>query len=142
MYRKRRLIKSENGQSLVEFALVLPVLLLILLGIVEFGWLFNAQISMTSAAREGARVLAVQEIKGSLNVGAVLTEISGPINNNTNHLTFQNNVSINPTIVNSGSVTLGKVEVSGNVKNIVHFYTSEYVNLKGEASMRLENYNP
>lgn len=43
----------------MEFALVLPVLLLILLGIIEFGRAYNAQISLTHAARESARTMAI-----------------------------------------------------------------------------------
>lgn len=50
---------KERGASAVEFALVLPVLLAILLGIMEFGFLFNQQASATNAAREGARYAAV-----------------------------------------------------------------------------------
>ncbi len=51
--------KDENGQSLVEFALILPIMLLLLMGIVQFGFIFNGQITLTSAAREGARLAVV-----------------------------------------------------------------------------------
>jgi Flp pilus assembly protein TadG len=53
-YRSR----PPAGQSLVEFALVLPVLLLLILGAVDFGRLFSTKISLTNAAREGANYLA------------------------------------------------------------------------------------
>jgi Flp pilus assembly protein TadG len=43
------------GQSLVEFSLVLVPLLLLILGIVQFGLIFNAYVTITNAAREGAR---------------------------------------------------------------------------------------
>jgi Flp pilus assembly protein TadG len=46
---------------MVEFALVLPILLLLLVGIVEFGRVYNAQVSIQGAAREGARALALGE---------------------------------------------------------------------------------
>lgn len=45
---------SRRGQSLVEFALVLPLLLLLLLGAIDLGRAFNSSISITNAAREGA----------------------------------------------------------------------------------------
>jgi len=48
--------RSERGQSVVELAVVLPVLLLILLGIAEFGRLFHAYLTVEHAAREGARL--------------------------------------------------------------------------------------
>ena len=51
--------KSQKGQSLVEFALVLPVFVVILLAIIEFGRLWEVSNVLTSAAREGARAAAV-----------------------------------------------------------------------------------
>ncbi len=55
-----RRLADEKAATLVEFALILPVLLLLVVGIIEFGRVYNAQISLTGAAREGARVMAVQ----------------------------------------------------------------------------------
>jgi len=51
--------KREDGQSLVEFALVIPIFLLVLFSIVDFGMAFHAWITVTNSAREGARVGAV-----------------------------------------------------------------------------------
>ncbi len=45
----------RRGQSLVEFSLVLAPLLLLLLAIVQFGFIFNAYVTLTNAVREGAR---------------------------------------------------------------------------------------
>lgn len=50
---------SERGAVAVEFAILAPVLIMILLGIMEFSRAYNAQISLTNAAREGVRVMAV-----------------------------------------------------------------------------------
>jgi hypothetical protein len=47
---------DETGAELIEFALVLPLLLLVLLGIIDFGFLFQRYEVITNAAREGARV--------------------------------------------------------------------------------------
>jgi Flp pilus assembly protein TadG len=52
--------RSERGAVAVEFALAIPLLLTILLGIVEMGFAFNSQISVTHAAREAVRTMAVQ----------------------------------------------------------------------------------
>jgi Flp pilus assembly protein TadG len=46
---------GSEGQSLVEFALVLLPLVLVLLGIMQFGLIFNAYVTVANAAREGAR---------------------------------------------------------------------------------------
>ena len=51
--------RSDRGAAAVEFALVLPLLLLLLGGIIDFGFAFNTQISLTHAAREGVRVEAL-----------------------------------------------------------------------------------
>jgi len=59
--------QKDSGQTLVEFALVLPLLLLLLFGIVEFGRIFHAKLVVTSAAREGARKAVVGgDIQGAV----------------------------------------------------------------------------
>lgn len=71
---------AERGATLVEFAFVLPILLLIAIGLIELGLAFRSYITMGSAAKEGARVAAfvgddidadcdvVQAIVGELGV--------------------------------------------------------------------------
>lgn len=51
--------RREKGSQLIEFALVAPVLLLLLIGIVEFSWMFHKQIQIDNAVRLGARRAAV-----------------------------------------------------------------------------------
>jgi Flp pilus assembly protein TadG len=51
--------KNEKGQSLVEFALVAPLLLLLVIGIAEFGRAWMTKSILTGAAREAVRLLAV-----------------------------------------------------------------------------------
>lgn len=53
--RASRHRSGTEGQSLVEFSLVLTPLLLILLGIIQFGFIFNSYITIANATREGAR---------------------------------------------------------------------------------------
>ncbi len=48
--------RGEQGNALIEFALVLPLLLLVFAGIVDFGFLFQRYEVITNAAREGARI--------------------------------------------------------------------------------------
>jgi Flp pilus assembly protein TadG len=48
--------RSERGAELIEFAIVLPLLLFIIAGIVDFGMMFRTYEAVTNAAREGARV--------------------------------------------------------------------------------------
>lgn len=66
-YVKTRTIRGrENGASLIEFALLMPLLLLLLFGIVEFGWLFSQNLDVRHGAREGARLVAVNHPVGPL----------------------------------------------------------------------------
>lgn len=70
------------GQSLVEFALVLPVLLLLVLGALDLGRLFSTKITLTNAAREGANYLArhpTDALNGYANtINAATNEASLP----------------------------------------------------------------
>lgn len=49
----------EKGVALVEFAVVLPLLILLVFGIMEAGWLLSQQVEVRNAAREGARLAVV-----------------------------------------------------------------------------------
>lgn len=58
---------TDAGQSLVEFAMILPLMLVLLFGLVDFGRAFYSWLVITNAAREGARVGAVQQPSGAIN---------------------------------------------------------------------------
>ncbi|MBV1852177.1 TadE/TadG family type IV pilus assembly protein [Catellatospora tritici] len=51
--------RRDRGAAAAELAMVLPLLMLILFGIIDFGLLLKAQISVTEAAREGARAATI-----------------------------------------------------------------------------------
>lgn len=57
--RKRTQLRAQNGQTMAEFALVLPLLALLLFGVIQFGIAFNHYITLTDAVRAGARKGAV-----------------------------------------------------------------------------------
>jgi hypothetical protein len=52
----RRLVRAEHGAELIEMAVVTPILLLLVMGIVDFGFMFQRYVVLTNAAIEGARV--------------------------------------------------------------------------------------
>ena len=83
----RAILKKKRGQAIVEFALILPVFILILLGIMEFGLVFHQYLVVTAASREGARVAAlggsdaetltmVNTSAASINAGQLTTTIT------------------------------------------------------------------
>lgn len=53
--------RSQRGAAAVEFALLVPILLALVFGMIEFGRLFNAQITLQHAVREGVRDFAVHQ---------------------------------------------------------------------------------
>lgn len=62
-----RPLGADRGASAVELAIVLPVLLLVLGGIIDFGRAFTTQMAVTQAAREGARMVALNYSAGDVN---------------------------------------------------------------------------
>ena len=63
--RRSQDITSEDGQTAVEFALVAPILIVLLLGILQIGIAFNHYLAVTDAARAGARKAIVARIAGA-----------------------------------------------------------------------------
>jgi Flp pilus assembly protein TadG len=64
---KKQNIVSEQGQTMTEFAMVLPLLLVLLFGVIQFGIAFNNYVTLTDAVRAGARKAAVSRESGSPN---------------------------------------------------------------------------
>lgn len=59
--RVRRRLRRDRGAVAVEMALVTPLLVALVFGIIDFGRIFNAEIQLSQAAREGARIAALGE---------------------------------------------------------------------------------
>jgi general stress protein CsbA len=77
-------MKSEKGQSLVEYAFVLPLLLLLIFGIVDFGRYFHAALTVDHAGREAARAASV----GKSDVVAVAVRNGSSISLTAGHVQF------------------------------------------------------
>lgn len=140
--------RNENGQSLVEFAIVVPVLLLLLIGIVEFGWLFNGQITLTAAAREGARA----GVTGATNEGhdrirdAVRNYVDGFPGFTFGDASYTEGLGgfegeLGPRQVRVAGVYDGQtvtVHIRGKMEPLVGLLVSEPRDLRSSAVMRLE----
>jgi Flp pilus assembly protein TadG len=112
--RKRNLLTQQQGQSLVEFALLLPILVVIIFSVVEFGRLWMTMNLLTGAAREGARVAAVTapnpalvqsaayNVLSAVNINGATVTVVGP--NAANSVTVT--VQINYTVL-TGSIVPG-----------------------------------
>jgi Flp pilus assembly protein TadG len=72
--RQGRTRRAERGQALAEFALVLPLLMLLIGGIVEFGRAWNIKQAVTDAAREGARYYVISDDLDDAEKTTLVTE--------------------------------------------------------------------
>jgi Flp pilus assembly protein TadG len=149
---KRR--DRESGQSLVEFALVVPLLFLLLFGSIEFGRVFHAYHVITSAAREGARAAAVGKSNTDIELkieGAVSSLVSNPANVELkDKATYDSNnppegeiyFTIVPYLLSdrTGNIQV-EVQVKGALKIIVPLikdFLGDLKIVKTTAQMRLE----
>ena len=73
--------KRTRGQALVEFALVIPVFLLVLCGILDFGFMLYSRMTVINASREGARIAVT-----AANRKTVPSLVSGTVANNATAL--------------------------------------------------------
>lgn len=109
--RRRR---RESGQAMVEFALVLPVLLIVLLAILRFGLLFENYLTLTDAVRSGARTLAIG--RGTANA---CTPANAQIQASAGSLKLANLTIDTPTFTSPDSCT---ALTSGNAVTMTAHY--------------------
>lgn len=129
----KKFIKNQKGQALVEMAFVLPILLMLVFGITEFGRIFGAELILSNSAREGARYAAV---------GATDTEVVTKIINTASILdNTKLFISITPSESNRKRGESVKIKVQYPVEiyaPIISNFTGDPYVAKGEATMRME----
>ena len=106
-HRKPKKDKREDGQAMVEFALILPIFLLILCGIIDFGWLFYNQLSLNNACREGARYAVVNTAEDA-STQAIINHIE----NSTTTVFANDGVDIEITYTAPNDPTSGDIKVT------------------------------
>ena len=88
---------SERSQSMVEFVLVLPIFLVLVMGIIDFGMGFGAYVQLKNAAREGARYAVVGNPAGTYPAdctGSVTTSVIGHVCIAVNDLKLASNLRL------------------------------------------------
>lgn len=111
----RAIRESEAGQSLVEFALIMPIFLIMLFAMVDFGRGFYTWLIITNAAREGARAAAVQ-----MDSSTVDTKLYGSFCS-----TYPTNCSLDTTKM---TVTKGNIQGARGTEATVDIsYTFDFV---------------
>ncbi len=110
-------LNSKRGQSLVEMAIMLPILLIILVGIVELGFALANQMTVTTAAREGARYGARF---GPTNDTAVNDAILKVVTNTTSSLFSMDQAHADVIVIRA------KTDGSGNIGSSTDFNADSY----------------
>jgi Flp pilus assembly protein TadG len=86
---RKLFLKDKKGQSIIEFAVILPILLMVLFGITEFGRAIMVTNVLNTASREGARLAAVSSVSDSLSVRARVVEVLDAANIDAKAITIQ-----------------------------------------------------
>ena len=130
-------INGQQGQTLVEFTFILPLLLLVLFAIFQFGILFYSYISIQQAAREGVRSAAVGKNDTLITTAVRTASALDPAK-----LT----ISITPppaTRLAGSNVTVTVIIPSAKLLKLPFVDTMLPTQLTGQATMRMEqNYIP
>jgi hypothetical protein len=124
----------EHGAAAVEMALVLPILLIVVFGIIEFGFAFNAQISLTQAVREGVRVGAIGEAPSEADMvtrmGVAYTGVRGtPVEDTTQPLSSR---SCDPESPSGDAILRGRVDY----EPLIGWFGDGTIALRARAVMR------
>ena len=128
-------IKKEDGQAIVELAITLPILIMILCAIIDFGWLFMNQNRIDYCSREGARYAIVH----STSKTAIEEHIRAIAPEN-----IADTVDITITFSNTSNPRLGDVivEISDDVSILTPivgvFVQGETMNLSSSCTMKVE----
>jgi len=133
----RRTGKGEGGQSLVEFTLVLPIFLLVLFAIIDFGMAFNAWITVTNSAREGARLGSVRASSGDIETR--VRDTAGPLGDDLTVIVTNAEGDPGESVVVDVSYDYSLITPLANIMGMVSGGSiSDTLNLSSTADMRLE----
>ena len=126
---KSKILKKEKGASAVEFALILPILVMLVFGIFQFGIAYNNWIALTHAAREGARLAAV---------GANALDTEQRVRDSAPSVVIQS-IEVTPAPPGGNIGDPVTVTVTGAVLRIeIPFAVSRNIQLTSTATMRKE----
>lgn len=133
----KKIIKSEKAQALVEFTLIMPIIIVLILGMIEFGWLLNAKITLNSAAREGARVGAVLLTTDVNRKTKVINAAQGTIDQSGISLIYDECTVTyeDDDVENIHNIV---VVLKGNVKPIIGLFVTGNVKMTATVRMRRE----
>lgn len=131
----RKIREDERGVATVEFAIILPVLIMVLFAIVEFSLMYNRQQALHAAAREGGRVASLETSTQTDITSAVDAALTGTSFSSTRSITIAPNVT-KPCLNRSGLTVT--VTVSANSAVDIPLWQNKIVSLTGKGQFRCE----
>lgn len=133
----RRLARSsdERGAAAVEFALILPLLILLVFGIVQFSLAYNRQQGLHAAAREGARIASLPQTTQSEITSRVTSSLDGVPFSTAPTITITPNVT-KPCDQRSGLTVV--VSVQGVTQVDIPLWGNQSLTLTGRGEFRCE----
>jgi Flp pilus assembly protein TadG len=123
--------RRDRGTAAVEFALVMPILLILVLGIAEFGRAYNIQTTLSGAARVGVRVMALENSASAARTST--RNAADPVVNLSDAQIF---VSPSCPAPGTSSSTTATVTVNYTMTFITDFFGTVPLNLTGKGVMR------
>ena len=134
---RRRRHPRQRGAAVVEFAVVLPLLLTVLFGIIEYGWVFMVRQTLQTAAREGARLAVLQtSVSPYANVLERVSDVMAPTGLNTYAVTMTHATAANPDETVNVTIAYNDVSLMGG------FFGTHSYDLGGTCTMRKEGMAP
>ena len=124
-------IRDERGATAVEFAFIVPLLILLVLGIAEFGHAFQVQGTLSAAAREGVRMMALQNDPAAAR--AVVRDAASALNPAVTDAQIAISPASCPTL-NAGTTTV-RLTISYPMPYLTGFFGTS-VDLTGTGVMR------
>jgi Flp pilus assembly protein TadG len=130
--RTKMIIKNQKGASAVEFAIIAPLLFVLLFAIVEFGFLLYNQVMITNASREGARAGIILQTPR-----ATLTDIEAVVNNYcaAHMINFDPSQAPATSIVQTDDSGNGTVPDAGDSLEVTVQYTYDFLVLPNLANL-------
>lgn len=118
--------RHEGGQSLVEFTMVLPVFLILVFGVIDFGMGLRAYITVAQATREGARYASVGNPAGTFSSGGS-GDCNGSYSTSAVGKVCSTLNGLNLTHVQAVTVTYPSGQVPGNPVRVQASYQYHYI---------------
>ena len=114
-------IKSEKGAAMVEFAIVLPLLLMLVFGMIEFSIMFYDKAVITNASREGARAGIVYSYPNRITDGEIEATVVNYVSDKL--ITF----SATPPSAEDLTTVTGQCSNAGDVVTVTVTYPYEFL---------------